>query len=91
MSQTSISIRTDRSMSRTKTKSILTERKTTRRYSDINIMMVEGHQTVSPEEEKSKLVKKREELYHMFRKKYILDENGQVRPGVITKKMDNGN
>lgn len=89
MSQTSISARTERSTS--KTKAISIERKTTRRYSDINIMMLEGHHAVAPEEEKAKLLKKREELYQMFRRKYILDENGHMRTGIASKKMENGN
>lgn len=62
-----------------------------RRYSDINIMMLEGHKQVAPEEEKHKLIKKKEELYWMFRKKYIVEDGGQLRAGVVQKKMENGN
>jgi hypothetical protein len=39
-------------------------------------MMLEGHQNVSYEEEKSKLIRKREELYQIFKLKYIVGENG---------------
>jgi hypothetical protein len=48
MSQTSIGIRTDRSLSKGKSLSI-EKRTLTKRYSDINIMMLEGHKNVSPE------------------------------------------
>jgi hypothetical protein len=53
--------------------------------------MLEGHKKVSAEEEKSKLIRKREELYQIFRKKYIVDDHGQLRHGIATKKMENGN
>jgi len=57
MSQTSIiTVRSDKLV---KEKSVSVERKThTRRYSDINIMMLEGHKKVSIEEEKTKLFRK---------------------------------
>lgn len=56
MSQTSITLRSDKSCtSLSKAKhtatTITVEKKThSRRYSDINIMMLEGHKQVAPEE-----------------------------------------
>lgn len=53
--------------------------------------MLEGHKNVSAEEEKSKVLKKREEMYQIFKKKYILDDQGQLRSGVAKKKLEGGN
>lgn len=53
MSQTSISVQAHRStsISTSKSRSIVSVEKRTiaRRYSDINIMMLEGHKAVAPE------------------------------------------
>jgi hypothetical protein len=37
------------------------------------------------------LIRKREEMYQIFRKKYIIDDHGQLRTGIAIKKMENGN
>lgn len=88
MSETSIA-KTERSKS--KARSVISEKRSlVRRYSEINIMMLEGHKNVSAEEEKSKLIKKREEMYQIFKKKYILDDQGQLRNGIAKKKFDGG-
>lgn len=81
-----------RSVSRQKShsKSVSLGKKMQRRYSDTNILLLEGHKKVSLEEEKGKLIRKKEELLLIFKRKFILDEHGQLLPGMVERKETDG-
>lgn len=84
MSQTSIRAGTCTSLSKRTVTTTRTEKKLTRRYSDCNIVFLEGHERVSVEDQKTKITMKREELLKGFKERFI------VKGESVTKKFADG-
>lgn len=62
-----------------------------RRYSDFNILFLEGRHKVSHEEQKTKLLKKKEDWLLDFEKKFIYKQDSTLKPNIHRVKFPNGN
>jgi hypothetical protein len=82
MSQTSIRFNRTSSISKQVHK---TQEKLVRRFSDINIVFVEGRERINAEEERMKVGSKKTELIKNFKQKYI-----NCNDSVQTKKFADG-
>ncbi len=84
MSQTSITGFTVKKKFKSKANAVASS---SRRYSDYNIVLLEDRDKFNTEEEKLKLIKRRDEQLETFKKTYLLDEQGELKANIKTKKF----
>ena len=63
---------------------------TNKRYSDCNIVFLEDHDKKNHEEERVKLLKRKDKMIEQFKKKHIIDPKGGLCKGVVEKKYKDG-